>query len=397
MTTLLEPRLATPLDFPESPVSRAFRQPMMLGLFLPLHAGGWSASKLPRSTAWDYDYNRSLVLKAEALGFDLVFGLSQWLPQGGFGEVLNGTALDPFIAMASLASETKHILLISTLHILYGPWHPLHVARFGATLDHITRGRWGLNVVTGHRRIEHEMFGGSQIEHDRRYILAGEFADALKSLWRSDRPVSFTGESPWSIKEGFITPKPLFGRPLLISATGSPAGIDYASQHSDIVFITSPGGGSFEAAHASLGDHTASIKAAAQRRGRSVRTLLNPIIICRDSDEEAQAYYDAIVSAVDRGNLAGLHSIKDKEEAGRRLVSDAQAWANRNDNNSVDSIAVGGNVRLVGSPKSIADQLIALHAQGVDGFQLAFFDFAPDLAHFGETVLPRLHAAGLRV
>lgn len=67
---------ASPLDFPDSPLSQAFAQPILLGLFLPIQAGGWSASTLPRSTDWRFDYNKDLVLKAEDLGFDLVFALS---------------------------------------------------------------------------------------------------------------------------------------------------------------------------------------------------------------------------------------------------------------------------------------------------------------------------------
>jgi hypothetical protein len=75
----------SPADFPDSPASRVLAQPLMLGLFLPIQAGGWSASTLPRTTDWTFDYNAALVARAEALGFDLVFALSQWLPKGGYG------------------------------------------------------------------------------------------------------------------------------------------------------------------------------------------------------------------------------------------------------------------------------------------------------------------------
>ena len=78
-------RFASPADFPDSPYAQALRQPVLLGLFLPIQAGGWSASTLPRTTDWRWPYNRDLVLKAESLGFDLVFALSQWLPKGGYG------------------------------------------------------------------------------------------------------------------------------------------------------------------------------------------------------------------------------------------------------------------------------------------------------------------------
>lgn len=59
--------------------------------------------------------------------------------------------------------------------------------------------------------------------------------------------------------------------------------------------------------------------------------------------------------------------------------------------------SLSGNVRLVGSPQRIVEQLAALHAEGVDGFHISFFDYLPDLTHFGRTVLPLMRAAGLRL
>jgi FMNH2-dependent dimethyl sulfone monooxygenase len=156
-----------PAEFPGSPLAQALKQPLLLGLFLPIQAGGWSASTLPRTTDWTFEYNADLVRQIEDLGFDLAFGLSQWLPKGGYGGVLNGQALDSFIALAAMAAITRRIMLISTVHVLYGPWHPLHFAKFGATLDHISKGRWGVNVVTGHRAVEHEMFGDVWVVTDR--------------------------------------------------------------------------------------------------------------------------------------------------------------------------------------------------------------------------------------
>jgi FMNH2-dependent dimethyl sulfone monooxygenase len=111
----------SPTSHAASPVSRALEQPLLLGLFLPIQAGGWSASTLPRSTDWSFDYNLALVQKAEALGFDLVFALSQWLPKGGYGGVFNGEALDSFMSLAAMTAHTERIILVATSHVLYGP------------------------------------------------------------------------------------------------------------------------------------------------------------------------------------------------------------------------------------------------------------------------------------
>src|ERR1700722_13445916 len=246
----------SPSDFPGSPLARVLRQPMMLGLFLPIQNGGWSPSLLPRSTTWTFDYNAALTLQAESLGFDLVFGLAQWLGKGGHGgqQRYREMSLDPFIAVSALSAVTSRILLISTIHVLYGPWHPLHLAKFGATLDHISGGRWGINLVTGNALNEAVMFGMQRTGDDRRYDHGDKFVRALKPLWASDENVDLQGPQ-WTMHNAFVTPKPLYGRPILVNATGSSAGFGYAAKHSDIVFITSPAGAEIEAALAALPEH----------------------------------------------------------------------------------------------------------------------------------------------
>jgi FMNH2-dependent dimethyl sulfone monooxygenase len=377
----------SPADYPESPLSAALRQPTLLGLFLPIQAGGWSASTLPRTTTWTFDYNRDLTLKAESLGFDLVFGLSQWLPKGGYGGVLDGTAIDSFMTTAALTAVTSRIILISTIHVLYGPWHPLHLAKFGTTLDHISGGRWGINVVTGHRAVEHEMFGWNRIEHDRRYELAGEFLEVLQRLWTSDDNFSYEGQSSWKLREAFVTPKPNFGRPILVNATGSDAGIAFAGRHSDIVFITSPAGSDVEDAIEALPPHAARVKQSALDAGRRIRTLLNPTVICRETEKEAWDYHDAIVEHYDDRAPAGF----------QRFDSDAHAWKGRVGRDGIKHRALGGNIQVIGSPEQVVEYFVRLHKAGVDGFQLSFYDFKPDLEFFGDRVLPLLKQAGLRL
>jgi FMNH2-dependent dimethyl sulfone monooxygenase len=382
-----QPPLQKPLSpaaFPESPLARALAQPMMLGLFLPIQSGGWTASTLPRTTTWTFDYNAALARQAEALGFDIVFGLAQWLPKGGYNEVQDGTALDSFMAVAALAAITSRILLISTVHVLYGPWHPLHFAKFGATLDHISKGRWGVNVVTGHRAVEHEMFGWSRIEHDDRYRRADEFLGVVKHLWAADENFSYTGES-WRLKDGYVTPKPIFGRPILVNATGSEAGIAFAARHSDIVFISSPTGTEFETAMAALPAHVAKVKSAPP--GRAIKTIINPLVIIAETDEKAEAYADAIVA---RSEPTGFYAGK--------YHSDAHAWAGRKDYDTARQRGLGGgNIQIIGGPETVADSIARLKQAGIDGVQLSFYDFAPDLALFGARVLPLLKAAGLRL
>lgn len=377
--------LKGPFDFADSPLSRAAEQPLMLGVFLNLQDIG--TSSYPTSNTWTFDYNVEVVRRAEALGFELAFSRTQWLPKGGYdGEA----SLDAFVALGAMAAVTEKILLISTMHVLYGPLHPLHIAKYGATLDHIAKGRWGINVVTGHRAIEHEMFGWQRIEHDKRYEMAAELFDVVNRLWGETENFSYEGVvSPWKLENAWITPKPLYGRPVLVNATGSPAGIDFAANYSDLIFITSPGGSHIESALATLPPHVATIRNAARAAGRTIKTLINPIIVARDTPEEAQAYAEAIVAGRSpKGPAFGNN---------RAYDSDAHAWRGRLDQSNKQGLNLGGNIEIIGSPDQVVEQLFALKATGIDGIQLSFYDFTRDLDYFGQRILPLMKEAGLRL
>jgi FMNH2-dependent dimethyl sulfone monooxygenase len=363
---------------------RALRQPLMVGLFLPHQQGAWSPSKAPRGTDWSFAYNAECAIQAEEMGFDLVFGLAQWLGKGGYGGDIKfrENSLDPLIATAGLAPLTHNILLISTVHILYG-WHPLHIAKYGAVIDHIARGRWGINVVTGYKDKEPRMFGLPKIERDERYARAAEFTELLKKLWTSDEDLDFEGQW-WSTEKAFVAPKPVNGLPVLVNAASSGAGLDYATSHSDLIFSTSPTGADPEKACESLPNHIARIKKSALAKGRDIRVMINPHVICRPTDKEAWEWRDRILSEQDEQAVGNF--------VADFMGGDQSSWKGH----SPENWAIGGNVHLVGSPERIVEWMVRLKAAGVDGVQINFYDFLPDLAYFREAVWPLMHAAGLR-
>ncbi len=366
-------------------LERAKQNPLMLGLFLPIQSGAWSPSTAPRQTSWTFDYNAQCTLRAEEMGFDLVFGLAQWMGKGGYGGEMKfrEMATDPLLVTAGLAALTKRILLISTVHVLYG-WHPLHLAKFGATIDNMSGGRWGLNVVTGYKKSEIEMFGLAQIEHDLRYEMADEFTATLKRLWLDDEELSFEGRF-WKTKGAFVAPKPVNGRCILVNAASSGAGLAYAVKNSDLIFITSPAGADPDKACEALPAHNNRIKTAAREIGREVKTIINPHVICRETEKEARAQYQAILDHQDPVAADNFYAAF----AGGDQASWKQATRNQ--------WVIGGNVHLVGTPEQIVDHFQRLHRAGCDGVQVNFYDFLPDLEFFGDRVLPLMHQAGLRV
>ncbi|MEE3750859.1 LLM class flavin-dependent oxidoreductase [Mycobacterium intracellulare] len=377
----------SPAEDPSSPLARVCRQPLMLGLFLPTQTGGFSQSTLPRATRWEFEYNRDLTLQAERFEFDFVFGLQQWTGKGGFGGEMSyrENFLDPFISTVALAPLTERILTISTVHVLYGNWHPLHLARFAATADHIAGGRFGLNIVTGYDAREPLMFGMHRVDHDERYARADEFTAIMEDLWAGVDNLTYDGNW-YSLDGAYVSPRPTHGRPIMVSASASPAGFTFAAKHSDIVFTSSPAGPVFDRAIEHLPDQTAQIRAAYHRHGRSPgKTIIFPLVICRETDAEAVAYRDEIVARPDLGSIAAYDA--------RHRDGDALAWP---EHVSADRI-LGGHLQIVGGPVTVADQLEKLHCAGIDGVQIGFYDYEPELAFFAEAVIPLLEARGLRL
>ncbi len=376
----------SPLDVPESPLARAARQPMMLGLFLPTQTGGFSQSTLPRGTRWDFDYNKHLTLTAEAHGFDFVFGLQQWVGKGGFGGEMHyrENFLDPFISTVAIGAVTTKIITISTVHVLYGHWHPLHLARFAATADHISGGRFGLNIVTGYDAHEPLMFGMTRINHDERYERADEFASVMEDLWAGEDNLTYNGRF-YSLEGAYVSPRPQFGRPIMVSASASPAGFAYAAKHSDVVFTSSPAGAEFDRAIEALPAHVDGIRRAYAETGRDGKVIIFPLIVCKPTRAEALAYRDAIVEHVDYDSVMAYTA--------RHSGGDAHGWKQHV---SADRV-LGGHIQIVGGPHDVADAIERLKAAGFDGIQIGFYDYEPDLAFFAENVLPLLSERGLRV
>lgn len=364
-----------------TPLERAAKNKMMLGLFIPLQQGAWTPSKASRGTDWSFEYNAECAVRADELGFDLVFGLAQWLGKGGLGGEIRfrENTQDPLLVTAGLAALTKNIMLISTVHVLYG-WHPLLLAKYAATLDHMTEGRWGINMVTGIKKEDFAMFGLEHVEHDLRYEMADEFVDVMKMLWTTDENINFHGRF-YEMEKGFVSPKPIHGRPIIVNATSSGAGQRFAEKHSDIMFITRPAS---KDVFAAIGERNELIKREARQAGREMKTIINPHVICADTEKEARARRQHFIDTADEVALENFF----------KLITggDTVSWKGA----VKDDLAVGGNMQVVGTPEQVVEQFVKLSEAGCDGIQVNFFDYFPDLEYFGEKVLPLMKEAGLR-
>lgn len=163
--------------------------------------------------------------------------------------------LDPVPLVPYLAMATKHIGIVPTLTT--GFYHPWLLARLMSTLDHLTDGRIGWNIVTATTQLAWSNYGLVQPEHDERYNLADEFVEATKQLWASfpasaeildaEARIAYTAKDVKPIDfEGryFKTRGPLNappgpqGQPVLFQAGGSPAGRRFAAKNAEVIIAS---------------------------------------------------------------------------------------------------------------------------------------------------------------
>lgn len=231
-------------------------RPMHLNLFIHCrghHEAAWrhpAASPLALS---DIRYYQELAQAAEAGLFDAVF-LADQLALGD--DIAHGprTALEPLTVLAALAVSTSHIGLIATTSTTYT--EPFNLARQFASLDHISRGRIGWNIVTSWLATAARNYSGSpQLSHAERYARAEEFMTVVKGLWESwaegaelddrvsghyadprrIRPLNHAGPY-YQVAGPLNVPRSPQGRPVLVQAGSSDTGRAFAARHAEAIF-----------------------------------------------------------------------------------------------------------------------------------------------------------------
>jgi len=229
---------------------------MHLNLFIHSrghHEASWrhpAASPLALS---DIRYYQALARQAEAGLFDAIF-LADQLALGD--DIAHGprTALEPITVLATLAVSTSRVGLIATASTTYT--EPFNLARQFASLDHISRGRIGWNIVTSWLAPAARNYGGTaQVSHAERYARAEEFMTVVKGLWDSwaadaelddrasgcyanparIRPLNHEG-AYYRVAGPLNLPRGPQGRPVLVQAGSSDTGREFAARHAEAIF-----------------------------------------------------------------------------------------------------------------------------------------------------------------
>ena len=389
----------------------------------------------------DYTNVRRWVEYAQMLeraGFDGMF----FADNNGYHDKYNGTvdgalrdaaqipANDPAYLIPAMAAATSHLGFGVTSSTAYD--HPYALARKFATLDHLTGGRVGWNVVTSYSDSAARNLGtGTQTAHDDRYEIAEEFIDVALKLWEASwdddavvrDKASRTYVDPNRVHEighegkhftvpGIFLCEPSPQRtPVIFQAGGSPKGVALAAKTAEAVFMNS-------ATKAGLKKQIDALRAKAVEVGRDpshIAVVQMITVISAPTDEEAQAKYREYLEYVDYDGAMARYSgwtgldmsqfdpdepfENVKTNAGQTMVDfftkidPDKRWTPR-DIAAYNGIG-GTSPVIVGGPATVADELASwIEETGADGFNIAHAVKFRDIEDFARYVVPELQARG---
>jgi pyrimidine oxygenase len=159
---------------------------MELGVFIPIGNNGWLISTTSPQYLPSFDLNREVVQKAERFGFDFALSMIKLHGFGGPSQFWDYN-LESFTLMAGLAPVTNRIRLFATCAVLTMP--PPITARMAVTIDSISHGRFGINIISGWQRREYTQMGiwpGTE-HYRRRYDYCAEYVSIMRELWETGR------------------------------------------------------------------------------------------------------------------------------------------------------------------------------------------------------------------
>jgi alkanesulfonate monooxygenase len=340
------------------------------------------------------------------------------------------TSFEPFTLLSALAAVTKRIGLVATASTTFDA--PYHIARRFASLDHISGGRAGWNIVTTSNPDAALNFGlDEHMEHGDRYARAREFYDVVTGLWDSWADDAFVRDAQsgiyvdpdklhvldhkgkyLSVRGPLNIARPIQGWPVIVQAGASDAGRQVAAETAEVVFAA---GSNLAAAQRFYAD----VKGRAEKAGRNpdhLKILPGALVVVGDSVDQARAkraqldslvhYDNAIASlAIALGHDASgfdpdgpLPEIPETNasKSGRERVIELAKRENLNVRQLAQRLGGYGGLAFVGTPSSIADQMEEwLTARGSDGFNIMFPYLPEGLDDFVDRVVPELQRRGL--
>ena len=355
---------------------------LKLGTFQTNMDSGCVMSSLEGRLQISWPNTLKLAKLADDMAFEAIVPVARWR---GFGGANNpqGPGLETYTWAAGRGAATTTAGIVATSHVTVN--HPIVAAKQSATIDHITNGRYTLNIVTGWNKPEIDMFGTPMLGHDERYDCAEEWLEVVRKLWSCEEEFDHDGRY-YHIRRGYMEPKPIQKPfPAVMNAGGSERGRRFAAQHCDIVYtvLTST----------DFDDCKAHVKAyrdmAYREFGRDLKVWSLAYIVQARTEAEAKAFYNDYVNVKGdweaAGNVIDTMGLNAKTIPPERL----QAMKER-------FIAGWSGYPLIGTKDQIVDGLKKLSEMGLDGVLLSWPKYIEGMEEFKRETYPLIAQAGLR-
>jgi alkanesulfonate monooxygenase SsuD/methylene tetrahydromethanopterin reductase-like flavin-dependent oxidoreductase (luciferase family) len=326
----------------------------------------------------------ALARLADEMEFEAIVPVARWR---GFGGATNpqGPGFETYTWAAGIAAATAKSGVVSTSHVALN--HPIIAAKQSTVIDHISNGRYMLNVVCGWNPPEMEMFGLPMMGHAERFECAEEWLTIIKRLWTEDEDFDHEGKF-YKIAKGYLQPKPIQAPyPAIMNAGASERGRHFATRNCDLVFTV-------------LRTHdvdvcTAHVKAyhtlAREEYGRSVRVWTPAFIVQGQTEKEARDFYNYYVH--EKGDWEAAGNVIDMMAA---EINERNYPPERRRAMAEMMIASWGGHPLIGTKEQIVDGLAALSKMGLDGVLLSWPRYEAGMREFRDSVYPLVKQSGLR-
>ena len=340
-----------------------------LGVFMPVGSNGFLMSEAAPRYHPTFELHRDITRKAEAIGLDYVFSMGKWMGFGGKTDFWKET-IEPITMGAALAAVTSRIKIFTTINPLL--FAPAVAAKMIATVDGISGGRYGINIVTGNTMEELDQLGVVPEGYSEyRYEYADEWISAIKLLWSQDR-TSFKGRF-FELTDCVSDPKPIQKPSVQIVSAGlSGAGLAFGVKHSDYQFMSADKG------------QIEKLREAGKGRAVPIKASTNMMLIFGRTDAEAEAKLQALIDNRDNEALENLIQSFERDNRG--------SYQSRTDYlRKPQVVGFGNGMPVCGTPKTVAAKMAAIALEtGLDAIQMTFIDFVEGLEIFGAETLPEL-------
>ena len=355
---------------------------LKLGIFGSNLGGGCSATLAARTPDATWAATREVAILADRAGIEALVPVARWKGFGGATE-FNSASFETYTWAAGLAAQTERIAVFSTSHV--PTMHPIVAAKQATTIDHISGGRFALNVVCGWFEPEFAMFGRPMLDHATRYEHAAEWVEIVRRLWTCEDEFDYEGRF-FRIEKGVQQPKPIQKpSPPIMNAGRSGTGNRFAAKYADMVFTS----------FWETGDAGARAQVAALRRlareefGRDIQVWTTGFVLCRPTEKEARDELRYVVD--EKGDWEAIDNLIRQQR-----VEDPDAPPEVQRARRRRLMTGWGGYPLVGPPERIADELIRMSSDGLDGIVVSWVNYRDELPQFADEVLPLLEQAGLR-